>query len=286
MLCRFTLALAAFASCAVGDNTFTPVTRLLLTDGDPNFGGLSALLIAPDGQSGTTLSDRGSLFPLVFRRTPDGDLQSVDIGNGQTLTTHLGEDEEMDSEGLARTATGGLVVGFEQPSRLELINLETMGTAARHAFPNAQLRRGNNGLEAIATHPNGEFIVGLQEAPSKGEDTITLYALGPTEPAPLGQLPISKDFLVTGADFGPDGQLYILERAFSFLGFRTQIRRLDLDDDAAAPEVIFQSKLGDFDNLEGISVWQDSTGKLRISLVSDNNFLSILRSEFVELVQR
>lgn len=285
MLCRFTLALTAFASCAFGD-TFTPVTRLLLNDGDPNFGGLSALLMAPDGQSGTTLSDRGSLFPLVFHRTPDGDLHNIDIGTGQTVATHLGVDEKMDSEALARTPSGGLSVGFEQPSRLEVLNPKTMGTAARHAFPNVQLRSRNKGLEAIATHPSGAFTIGLQEVPSKGEDTITIYALGAESPAPIFQLPVVKDFRVTGADFGPDGQLYILERAFSFLGFRTQIRRFDLTSQDVVPEVIFQSKLGDFDNLEGISVWQDSAGKLRISLVSDNNFLSILRSEFVELVQR
>ncbi|MBL4813456.1 MAG: esterase-like activity of phytase family protein [Rhodobacteraceae bacterium] len=39
-------------------------------------------------------------------------------------------------------------------------------------------------------------------------------------------LPPIDGFKPTGADFGPDGRLYILERAFSGLGFRTQVRRM------------------------------------------------------------
>ena len=54
--------------------------------------------------------------------------------------------------------------------------------------------------------------------------------------------------------------------------------------DGSNVETIFQSGFGDFDNLEGISVWSPSKpdGGIRITLVSDNNFLSVQETQFVD----
>ncbi len=285
MLRRFTLALviALIGTNSFGD-TLIPETRFLLPKAGPDFGGLSGLLIHADGSAGTVLSDRGYLFPVTFKRAANGALIGISIGDGQSLNTFLGDEDRMDSEALAITRSGDLLVGFERPSRMETLTDGGFETAARQPFPNAGLRRGNKGLEALAAHPNGSMVVGLQETPAKGEDSIAIYALGSDEPAPIGHLPYDKPFQVTGADFGPDGRLYILERAFSFLGFRTRVRSLDLATPEIPPVTHFQSALGDYDNLEGISVWADTSGTTRVTLVSDDNFLSILRSEIVELV--
>ena len=99
-----------------------------------------------------------------------------------------------------------------------------------------------------------------------------------------GTLPAQDAFGVVGADFGPDNLLYILERAFSPLGFRSRIRRLSLDGETPQPETLLTTRLGDFDNLEGIDVWRDPAGSTRITLVSDDNFLRVQRSELVEFV--
>lgn len=42
-----------------------------------------------------------------------------------------------------------------------------------------------------------------------------------------------------------------------------------------------QSELGRHDNLEGLSVWRDAQG-LRLTMVSDDNFMFFQRTEFVE----
>lgn len=42
-----------------------------------------------------------------------------------------------------------------------------------------------------------------------------------------------------------------------------------------------QSEVGRHDNLEGLSVWQDAQG-VRLTMVSDDNFMFFQRTEFVE----
>ncbi|NBR51900.1 MAG: hypothetical protein EBT91_00245 [Rhodobacteraceae bacterium] len=95
---------------------------------------------------------------------------------------------------------------------------------------------------------------------------------------------LSRDgpFLITGADVGPDGYRYILERDFVGVGFRSRIRRMDLAD--GATETLMVSAPWEYDNLEGISAWRDGEGRLRLTTVSDNNFLAIQKTEFVEFV--
>ena len=45
--------------------------------------------------------------------------------------------------------------------------------------------------------------------------------------------------------------------------------------------ILWTGERGEYDNLEGISVWQDEKG-LRLTLVSDNNGSSDVPTEFVE----
>lgn len=89
-------------------------------------------------------------------------------------------------------------------------------------------------------------------------------------------------FVITGADVGPDGYLYILERDFVGVGFRSRIRRMDLAD--GITETLMVSAPWEYDNLEGISAWRDGEGRLRLTTVSDNNFLAIQKTEFVEFL--
>src|SRR5690606_100399 len=67
-------------------------------------------------------------------------------------------------------------------------------------------------------------------------------------------LPRADDgFLPVGADFGPDGRLYVLERRLgSVFGFNSRVRRYDVTGDVAGPaELLLETAPGDYDNLEG-----------------------------------
>lgn len=99
-------------------------------------------------------------------------------------------------------------------------------------------------------------------------------------------IPRKAPFLVVGADFGPDQKLYVFERNFKFpIGFATRIRRFTLTASGFQnEETLLETRLGLHDNLEGISVWKDKRNRIRITLVSDNNFKFFQRTELVEYV--
>jgi len=78
----------------------------------------------------------------------------------------------------------------------------------------------------------------------------------------------------------PDGQFYLLERDFTGLGFRTRIRQFDAD--FTNETVLLETGNARHDNLEGISAWRDDSGSIRLTLVSDDNFLFLQRTEIVE----
>jgi hypothetical protein len=63
------------------------------------------------------------------------------------------------------------------------------------------------------------------------------------------------------------------------VGFRNRVRRFALD--GTGEEVVLETRVLTYDNLEGISVWQDVQG-LRMTLISDDNFRSFQRTEIVE----
>ncbi len=86
-----------------------------------------------------------------------------------------------------------------------------------------------------------------------------------------------------GADFGHDGRLYVLERGFNGLGFRTRVRSFDISNGIAGDEkVLFNKGIGRHDNLEGISVWRDAAGLIRLTMISDDNFRFLQQTEIVE----
>ena len=89
---------------------------------------------------------------------------------------------------------------------------------------------------------------------------------------------------MAGADTGPDGRLYVLEREFAkWRGFATRVRSFAYGADGLTDEqLVLQTPIGQHDNLEGLAVWQDDTGAIRLTMVSDDNFFVFQRTEFVE----
>ena len=97
-------------------------------------------------------------------------------------------------------------------------------------------------------------------------------------------LPRRGFFLAVGADIGPDGRLYLLEREFHGLsGFASRVRRFTIGQTALTDEeTVMQSLPGQHDNLEGLSVWRDPQGALRLTMISDDNQIFLQRTEIVE----
>ena len=79
--------------------------------------------------------------------------------------------------------------------------------------------------------------------------------------------------------------LYVLEREEGAQGLRSQVRRFAVRGRAISePLVVMRSAYGQFPNLEGLSVFRDWSGRIRLLMVSDDDLALGPRSEIIDLV--
>ena len=138
-------------------------------------------------------------------------------------------------------------------------------------------------MEALAIDAD-DTIYAIPERSGKWERPFPVYRFKNGAWDDELRLPREGKFLVVGADFGPDGKLYLLERQFEWIGgFRNRIRRFSMNATGFdVGETLLETRVSGYDNLEGISVWTDSKGDTIVSLVSDDNFSVFQSSQIVE----
>ena len=205
--------------------------------------------------------------------TSEADLLGLD---GQPL-----EEEDDDSEGLAEDGLGGFYISFEGPARVWHY-ADQASTPLQIGLPeHFSQMQGNASLEALAVLGEGRLLT-LPERSGRFDRPFPVYQIENGVLSDDLKVARTGPFVITGADVGPDGYLYILERDLVGIGFRSRIRRMDLAD--GATETLMVSAPWEYDNLEGISAWRDDDGRIRLTTVSDNNFLAIQKTEFVEFV--
>nr|WP_281493276.1 esterase-like activity of phytase family protein [Yoonia sp. F2084L] len=247
---------------------------------DPRFGGFSAIEVTPDGSGFIALSDRGSFVEGRFERER-GIINDVELTGLHRLTNENGvalQGKENDSEGLAVGAEGLLWVSFEAAHgirKFDGIDQPASPLITSAAFERLQI---NSSLEALAIGPDGALYT-MPERSGRATTPFPVYRFKDGVWDQPFDIRRTGPYLISGADIGPDGLLYILERDFAGIGFRNRIRRFALD--GSNEELILETGLRTHDNLEGISVWKDTDG-LRITLISDDNFRSFQRTEIVE----
>jgi hypothetical protein len=140
----------------------------------------------------------------------------------------------------------------------------------------------NAGLEALAIRKDGT-VIGVPEESADDDTPFAVLAFSDNTWSELTTIRRDPRWLPVGADFGPDGWFYLLERNFhGILGFSSRIRRMHLSKAGATDEaILLETSPLQYDNLESISVWDDGTG-IRLTMMSDDNFLFVQRTEIVE----
>lgn len=252
----------------------------------PRFGGLSAIDLAPDGLGFVVVSDTAAFFSGRFARGPEGEVTGAEIGAPVLPVSHHGtplQDWMEDAESVAILPDGGFYVSYESHDRIVRYGPGGREWIAEHWAPVLRTLTLNKGIEALAIDAAGRLLA-MPEAPPGGGDT-PVWRIRGQEAELAFTLRRDRNWAPTGADFGPDGRLYLLERDFwPLLGFSSRVRRIALSGDlVVADEVIWQSDPGRHDNLEGIAAWQDGAGAIRLTLLSDDNFLPVQRTEVVDL---
>lgn len=271
---------------AASDDGF--IGRYAWSQPEPIFGGFSAIEVTPDGQGAIVVSDRGRWTQVRFRRSETGEIDGIEVE--QPLVAlfapsgkPLRHTDARDSEGLATTADGRTFVAFEGPARIwEYADPGAIPVALPTPREFAGLPK-NSGIEALAADDEGALFAIPEDFATTAAFPVFRYHRGEwAVPFRIGRIGI---YLPVGADMGPDGRLYVLERSFSspLTGFSSRIRRFDpMAAGIQRGEVLLTTSSFRFGDLEGISIWRDAEGRLRATMVGDDNFSSFLSTEFVE----
>ena len=279
MIRALAVAALALAPPAVAAGArLEPESRLVWSAPVPGFGGFSGIEVLEGGAALVAIGDQGTWVRAAMRRE-GGRLVGIDLRDHGRLRAISGaplEGADADAEGLAVDAAGRFWVSFEGFHRVRRYDrIEGPATDAP-SHPDFRRLQNNSGLEALAIDAGG-VVHAIPERSGAWERPFPVYRLrgGVWD----RDLALRRDgtFLVAGADFGPDGKLYLLERDFRrFGGFATRVRRFTPGPEGfRAEETLLETGFGSTDNFEGISVWADAAGVVRATLIADDNFFAL-----------
>ena len=270
---------------------------LTLTSSYREFGGLSAIRIAPDGAQFISLSDHGRWFKgrLTYEGArPVGIAEAVMapiLGpDGQALAAHGWHDTESIAED-----GDTLYVGIEGVNQIVRFDYGKDGLLARgHPIPvppGIRTLPSNKGLEALVfvprDQPMGGTLIAISERGLDNAGNLRAFLIGGPVPGTFAIKRIEK-FDITDAARLPGGDLLILERSFSWSeGLFVQIRRIQIGDVKPGAvvdgPVLFEADLRfEIDNMEGLAVHQTPAGETVLTMISDDNFSAVQRTELLQ----
>lgn len=247
---------------------------------DPDFGGLSAIHVTAEGKGFYAITDKGRGLTGTFVR--NGEV-ITDVAAGPLVMLHningaLLKGWTTDPEGIAVDADGTIFLSFEGLTRVYAYASFEATPISLPSHPDFPKMQRNSALEAIAIDQDGTLYT-FPERSGRANLPFPAYRFRNGAWDIPFSIPRRGAFLIVGADIGPDGRLYILERDFTGFGFRSRVRRFAID--GSSEERLLETHTGTHDNLEGISVWADDTG-LRMTMIADDNFKFFQQTQIVE----
>ncbi|MCR9242824.1 MAG: esterase-like activity of phytase family protein [Rhodobiaceae bacterium] len=274
--------------------SLTYIGGLELTSDHSDFGGLSGLIVGKSGDALIAVTDQGNWFTADI--LADGDrptgladalLAPILDASGEQLSGKRHTDAESLTVAFgADPRNSPTLVGFERNHRLQSHDLTSLGFEASAApiedfgvFDNLE---NNGGLEAIASLPDGSLLAISEK--TFDEDGHIIGARLTTEGATPVRLKQHLPYALTDIDVLPNGDLITLERHYSALaGVSMMMRRIPAvaleGDKPLDGEVLVEANhTRSIDNMEGLSIRQDSEGRTLLYLVSDDNFNTVQRT--------
>lgn len=249
------------------------------------FGGFSSIEVSGNGSTFLATTDKGLFGQGVFVRR-NGRIVAIDDAKFRPILGTEGApliSYRTDAEGLAVLGDREIYVSFEGHHVIRKFSALD-GPSEVLKMPNwVRHLQANSALEALAVDEQG-VLYAVPERSGRLDRPFPVWRNKQGSWDSTLTISRSDGFLVVGADFGPDGRLYVLERYFNGVaGFATRVRSFGVGPEALSDEkVLLTTTTGTHDNLEGISVWRNGAGNLRVTLISDDNFRFLQRTEFVE----
>lgn len=273
------LILGGCAAAGAGTDSARLSAQIAWAGQGEGFGGLSALMLAPNGGSLTALGDRGVIYTAEMERDGTGRLTGIVETSRAQLRRPDGSRTswgEIDSESLTRVGDG-FAVSLERDNAIWLYDAPDAVPRVQAVPPAFARLQTNSGIEALASGEDGTLYA-IPERSGALDRPFPVYRLrGEVWDTEL-QLPRQPPYLPTGADIGPDGRLYVLERDFTGFFFRVQVRSFAIGADGLEDARLVLPPDSTLDNAEGIDVWRGADGGLRMTLISDDNFFPLQRT--------
>lgn len=279
-------AILITAGASASAVTLDYVGTYVWTDDDPRFGGFSGIEITDGGSSFHTVSDRTNMFWGSIERDDSGRIRHMNIAGRAHLKSSSGKELSTgylgDSEGLAIGEDGQIWVSFEGLNRVVAYPDPDGAAKPLPRPPDLPEMKANSGFESLAIQTDGTLFTMPERSSGPGEPYPVLRFRDGAWDQPFS---IRREgrWLPVGSDFGPDGWFYLLERGFQgLLGFSSRVSRFRFDETGVTEgQTLLETRPLQYDNLEGLSVWHDGQG-IRLTMISDDNFLFVQRTELVE----
>lgn len=241
--------------------------------------------MSDDGAHFLTVSDRGSFARATIARD-GGKISGIVLEEADTIPLTEGRapsDFFLDAEGLAIGSDGTIYISYEGHHRIWKFSDLSQYAGWTHKWNRFLGLQPNSGFEALAIDAQ-DRLYAIPERSGKWTRPFPVYRYDGEFWKQTLEIPRSKKFLVVGADFGPDGMLYILEREFYALrGFRSRVRRFSLTESGFdTGETLLETRFGEIGNAEGISLWTDEAGAKMLTLIADDNYSPLQNTLLVE----
>ena len=260
----------------------------ILTYEDQDFGGISGLTVSENGENFVFLSDKSFFFKGKIIRDNLNKIVDLKILDKGQLSSSKGEiltGKNIDSESIVKIDKSGYYVSFESNNRI--MYHETLESPGKFIPKHSDFDKllFNDGIEALAIKENGELYA-IPELPPKGKDYHPIYKFYNNEWSIIDKIKIDQGFKVVDAEMIDDENLITLERKFSFYdGFKIRLRRIIFEKNIIKnSEILLESLPWEYYNFEGLGKWKDSNGNIYLTMVSDNQFSPLLKTEVKEFI--